>query len=152
LIGPLARHRARVVEAAFALAAARLMLRILPFTATMKLVGSGEARGADEAAPRRTADPVAAGVGVAVNRAAARLPWRFTCLTRSLAGRMMLMRRGVPSTIVFGVAKDVERIHAHAWLIAADGCVCGGREAPNFQPIAAFQEAASREIGTLPPV
>jgi Transglutaminase-like superfamily len=142
----LARHRLRVVEAMLALAAARLMLRILPFTTTMKLVGSGAISDHDDVAAHRTSDPVAAAVGVAVNRAAARLPWRFTCLTRSLAGRLMLMRRGVPSTIVFGVTKQMEHIRAHAWLVVADGFVCGGREAANFQPIAAFQELNSRDV------
>ena len=142
----LARHRSRVVEAMLALVLARLMLRVLPFTATMKLTGSGAASGGGDALPRRTRDPVAAGVGVAVKRAAAHMPWRFTCLARSLAGRLMLMRRGVPSTIVFGVTKQTGQISAHAWLIAAGGMVCGGREAPNFQPIAAFQESSSREV------
>jgi transglutaminase superfamily protein len=142
LISPLARHRVRVVEAAFALVAARVMLRSLPFTTTMKLVGSGEASGADEVVPRRTTDPVAASVGVALKRAAARLPWRFTCLARSLAGRLMLRRRGVASTIVFGVAKETEHISGHAWLVAAGGFVCGGHEAHNFQPIAAFKNRA----------
>jgi hypothetical protein len=128
-----------------ALVVARLMLRALPFSAAMKLVGSGAACGGDRVLPRRTSDPVAAGVGVALKRAAARLPWGFTCLARSLAGRLMLMRRGVASTIVIGVAKETEQVIAHAWLIAAGGLVCGGREAPNFQPIAAFQESSSPE-------
>ena len=142
----LVRHRLRVIEAMLALVIARLMLRTLPFTTAMKLAGTGVAAGNDDVLPRRSRDPVAAGVGVAVKRAATHMPWRFTCLARSLAGRLMLMRRGVPSAIVFGVAKDRDEISAHAWLVAVDGLVCGGREAPNFQPIAAFQESSSREV------
>ena len=142
----LARHRARVLEAMVALTGVGLMLRILPFNTAMKLMGVGKPRRGEDTNLRRTRDPVAAAVGVAVNRAAARLPWHFTCLVRALAGRLMLVHRGVPSTLVLGVTKTMEEVHAHAWLVARNGTVCGGREAVGFQPIAAFHEMGSRDI------
>ena len=138
-------HRLRVLEAMAALTTAGLLLRILPFRSIMVLVGIGRARAGEDVVLHRTSDPVAAAVGVAVNRAAARLPWHSTCLVRALAGRLMLMRRGVPSLVVFGVTKRMEHIHAHAWLVAGDGTVCGGREGAGFQPIAAFQEPNSQD-------
>jgi hypothetical protein len=142
----LARHRARVLEAMVLLTGVGLMLRILPFNIALKVMGVGKARGTEDLSLRRTRDPVAAAVGVAVDRAAARLPWHFTCLVRALAGRLMLVYRGVPSTVVFGVTKTTEQIHAHAWLVARNGTVCGGREAAGFHPIAAFQELDSRDV------
>ena len=138
-------HRLRVLEAMAALTTVGLLLRILPFRTTMKLVGIGRARAGEDVVLHRTSDPVAAAVGVAVNRAAARLPWRSTCLVRALAGRLMLMRRGVPSIVVFGVTKRMEHIHAHAWLVAGNGTVCGGRDGAGFQPIARFQELNSQD-------
>ena len=126
-----------------ALTTAGLFVRMLPFRTIMKLVGIGRARASEDVALHRTSDPVAAAVGVAVNRAFARLPWHSTCLVRALAGRLMLMRRGVPSIVVFGVTKRMDHIHAHAWLVAGNGPVCGGREGAGFQPIAAFQELNS---------
>ena len=128
-----------------ALTTAGLLLRLLPFRTIMKLVGIGRARASEDVALHRTSDPVAAAVGVAVHRAFARLPWHPTCLVRALAGRLMLMRRGVPSIVVFGVTKKMDHIHAHAWLVAGDGTVCGGREGTGFQPIAAFQELSSQD-------
>jgi hypothetical protein len=142
----LVRHRARVLEAMVLLTGVGLMLRILPFHIALKLMGVGKPRRGEDLNLRRTRDPVAAAVGVAVNRAAARLPWHFTCLVRALAGRLMLVYRGVPSTVVVGVTKTMEQIHAHAWLVARNGTVCGGREAAGFQPIAAFQELDSRDV------
>lgn len=50
----------------------------------------------------------------------------------------MLARRRIPSTIVFGVAGGGQ-LRAHAWLVAGDGTVCGGREAGAFTPIATFR-------------
>ena len=140
-----ARHRLRVVEAMVALTTAGLLLRILPFRTIMKLVGIGRARAGEDVALHRPSDPVATAVGVALNRAAVRLPWHSTCLVRALAGRLMLMRRGVPSIVVFGVTKRMEHIHAHAWLVAGNGTVSGGREGAGFQPIAAFQELNSED-------
>ena len=140
-----ARHRLRVLEAMVALTTAGLLLRMLPFRTIMKLVGIGRAPDGAEAVLHRTSDPLAAAVGVALNRAVARLPWHCTCLVRALAGRLIFMRRGVPSMVVFGVTKRKEHIHAHAWLVAGNGTVCGGREGAGFQPIAAFQELNSRD-------
>lgn len=123
-----------LAEAAVALTLARLALRSLPFRWL--------APSADWSAPAPpaagSADPRAARVGRAIGRAADRLPWHSTCLVRALAGRMMLARRGVPSVLCLGVAKDVEAFRAHAWLLASGGVVCGGREAPGYTPIAAF--------------
>lgn len=141
-----ARHRARVLEAMVALAGVGLLLRLLPFNLALKLMGVGRPRRGEDVHRRRTRDPVAAAVGVAVTRAAARLPWHFSCLVRALAGRLMLVHRGVPSTVFLGITKDVEGIHAHAWLVARNGTVCGGREAAGFQPIAAFQALESRDV------
>ena len=145
---PKAVHRLRVLEAVGALTVAGLLLRILPFRMVMKLVGSGAARAGENMVCRPATDPVAAAVGRAVNSAAARLPWRSRCLIRALAGRAMLMRRGVPSTLVLGVTKKMEELQAHAWLVAGGGSVCGGREAARFQPIAAFREHGPRSLRT----
>ena len=123
-----------LVEAALSLTLARLALRLLPFRwLAPSAAEPGPAR-AGTAGP----DPRAAGVGRAVERAAARLPWRSTCLVRALAGRLMLTRRGVPSVLCLGVAKDTGAIRAHAWLVAGGGTVCGGPEAPDYTAIAAF--------------
>jgi hypothetical protein len=131
------RHRLRVIEAACALSLARLLLRVLPFSRIARRAGTTDA--GEDAPARVTSDSKAAAVGAAVDGAAARLPWYSSCLVRALAGRLMLARRRIPSTLVLGVAKDAETLHAHAWLIAAGGTVCGGREVPDFHPIAALR-------------
>jgi len=40
----------------------------------------------------------------------------------------MLRRRGLSSTLVLGVAKDREKMEAHAWLVCGDQILTGGIE------------------------
>lgn len=133
------RHRLRVVEALAALTVAHVALRVLPFSWVVGAAGPVEAGGAGDRARQATGDPVGLDVRHALRAGARRLPWRATCLTRALAGRMMLARRGARSTIVFGVAAEGETVAAHAWLMTEGGAVCGGRIAPRFRPLAAIR-------------
>lgn len=132
------RHRLRVLEAACMLGSARVLLRVLPFRVIMRLAGGVRADQTPAAAHYSTRNAIAAGVGRALRRAESRLPWKSTCLVQALAGRFMLMRRGVASTLVLGVARQNGSIQAHAWLVC-DGAVCGGAESGRFQPIASFR-------------
>ncbi|GAC1414462.1 MAG: lasso peptide biosynthesis B2 protein [Acidobacteriaceae bacterium] len=63
-------------------------------------------------------------------------PARFVCFPQSLAGYLMLRRRGVPSTIVYGVARsDAGALIAHTWLTVGDRTVVGGEGSEAFSPI-----------------
>lgn len=47
--------------------------------------------------------------------------WENRCLVQSLAARRMLSRRGIPSTLHFGMVQNPEgQPTAHAWLTVAD--------------------------------
>jgi hypothetical protein len=65
-------------------------------------------------------------------------PGTVTCLQRSLALQSVLHRRGMPSTLVFGVRNGKEGPEAHAW-IEANGVVLNdtpdvARRFPAFAP------------------
>ena len=63
----------------------------------------------------------AARISWAVETAARSVPTAKNCLVRAIAGREMLARRGITSSIRLGVAKNSPNIlSAHAWL------ECGG--------------------------
>ena len=123
-----------------ALTIAKAMVRFAPFDRLRPLMGPA-GRAAAEAPPKASRGPAAVLVRVALRRAARRLPWHSSCLVHALAGRMMLAARGVPSTVVFGVARSPDGLQAHAWLTSQGGMVCGGREAPDFTPLARFDSA-----------
>ena len=60
----------------------------------------------------------------AIRSAAARLPFRATCLAQSLAASSMLRRRKLPHALHIG-ARKAEEIEAHAWVEAAGLVVAG---------------------------
>jgi hypothetical protein len=60
-------------------------------------------------------------VKLSLTRAANVLPWKSLCLSRSIAGYVMLRRRGIPAAILAGVkVRDDSSLHAHAWIRAGD--------------------------------
>ena len=133
-----ARLYLRAGEALLALVLSQLLLRLLPLDAIVKRLGFIVDEPRSHVQASATAAP---GVHVrrAIDSAAARLPWQPTCLVRALAGSMMLTRRGVGSVVVLGVRRDDASLAAHAWLAVDDGTVCGGEEAANYRPLAAFR-------------
>jgi hypothetical protein len=68
-----------------------------------------------------------------------------TCLMQAVAARQVLVSRGLPCQIYFGVRSQQagpsptgQSIGAHAWLRCAGTVVTGSAEAANFQPIAMY--------------
>ena len=60
----------------------------------------------------------------------------FVCFPQTLAAFLMLRRRGVPSTIVYGVGRSAEgTLIAHTWLEAGDRIVTGGEASAGFAAI-----------------
>lgn len=121
-------------EAAALLTLAGLALRLLPFRRLARRLGRWTQATPDDPAAAAAPAEIAA-VSRAVARARRRLPWRPACLAQAVAGSVMLGRRGVSSTIHFGV-DNAGGFRAHAWLTAAGRGVTGGDVAPTFKPIA----------------
>ena len=63
---------------------------------------------------------------------------KSTCLTRALACRLMLARRGEPSVVRLGVAKDGDAFAAHAWLESGAEILTGADGHERFAVIASF--------------
>ena len=112
---------ADLATAAAELALARLRLARL---GPRDLAGSGPPAPAHANDKRqRTIDRVA----FAIPRAAARLPWRTTCLVQALAARRWLARQGIESDLKLGARlADQQQLDAHAWLEVDGRIVVGG--------------------------
>jgi hypothetical protein len=67
-----------------------------------------------------------------------RVPWRALCFESALALRAMLARRGIPSTLHYGIAREDSQLKAHVWLSVEGEAVIGGAEAPLFSEVATF--------------
>jgi hypothetical protein len=63
-------------------------------------------------------------VNLSLSRAANVFPWKSLCLSRSIAGLIMLRRRGIPAVLLAGV-KPLEEasLHAHAWIHTGNGVI-----------------------------
>jgi hypothetical protein len=78
-------------------------------------------------------------IGLAVTRVSRLTPWRCMCLEQGLIAKVLLWQRGVPSTLVFGVANQTEnQLVAHAWLCCGGKVVVGGKGMSEFRIIASF--------------
>ena len=130
-----ATEKALALEAAAELAAATLLLAMLPFRhVARRLEGASPP-------PRSGIDPaLLRPIGRAVARAARHLPWHPLCLPQTMAARAMLRRRGIPSTLHFGMAlKGEERtMKAHAWLTAGTAGVIGTPAEGEFTVLARY--------------
>jgi hypothetical protein len=78
-------------------------------------------------------------IGAMLERVARHTWWRSMCLEKALAGRWMLRRRGIPSTMYVGMAKRGGSFIAHAWLVGEGRTVTGGNT-ENYATLAVFRE------------
>lgn len=133
------RERRLALEAYMLLGVMRAAILALPFRWIVRLLrleaGKGEAQGA------ALDDPRIAGIGWAIAAAAARTPWRSSCLAKAFCGSRMLGKRGIPSTLLLGVAKGEPGdglMKAHAWLCCGMQTVTGEKGRERFTQLAAF--------------
>lgn len=114
---------------------ARLALVTLPFRHVVRLA-------ATRPATLPAGDPQAQIIGRtrwAVRAVARRVPFRAMCLEQGLTARVLLRRRGVATTLHYGVAKDRDgRLSAHLWVRAGALDVIGTENADQFTLVATF--------------
>lgn len=134
--------RLLLLEAALYLGAARAALLSLPFRRIAVHLGRQVAP--DQVSPSPLAAPSdARKVAWAVDVMARHTPWDTACLARSIAGKFMLRRRGLPSWLFLGTTKDPSgNLLAHAWLRYGNEVLIGGGELDRFTPLSSFGEPA----------
>jgi len=78
-------------------------------------------------------------IGAMVRETARNVPWNSKCLDQALAARIMLARRGIASTVYFGVKNNENgQLAAHAWLRSGTLFVTGGNGRDRFTVINTF--------------
>jgi hypothetical protein len=133
---PAARRRV-LLEALLALAAARSLTLLMPFRHYSRWLGQPGAGTPAASLPPDTAQ-IAGQITWALAAAGANVPWDAPCLARAVAGKWMLRRRGIPSTLYLGAARDQNDLTFHAWLRAGDCIVTGESEARRHAVVASF--------------
>ena len=134
--------RRLLAEAVLSLAAARLLVLSTPFRRLSRRLGT---RGRESSTAAHTEAGLRAlrEVAWALQAAARRLPWRCACLEQGIAGKMMLRRRGMASTLYLGVAREGEAgspATAHAWLRSGPVVITGAAGRERYAVVATFAD------------
>jgi hypothetical protein len=130
-------ERSCLLEAVLWLGLARLAILVLPFRRLAPFLGRHMAQSPADAgaAPAEMLDRLS----WALAAASRHLPWECKCLAQALAGKAMLQRRGLPSTLYLGLAKGGEAgLRAHAWLRCGERILTGRQGMAGFTVIASF--------------
>lgn len=129
---------AMAAEAFVLLAFFRVCLAVVPVhrimrAATRERVGASW-DGAGETSERDVA--IAMRVQWAIEAVGRHSRVGFVCFPQTLAAYAMLRRRGVTSTMVYGVARSAEgELTAHTWLVVGGRSVVGGEGSAGFAEV-----------------
>lgn len=128
-----------VVQVYLLLGITRLAINTLPFTRLEKWLGQRLVETANEAplADLRQARKI----GWAIRAVSPYTPWKSNCFPQALTAKLLLRRRGIPSTLYMGVAFKQEEnaaLEGHAWLRCGPLFVTGGDGSKRFGAVATF--------------
>ena len=132
-------NRSLALESVAMLAAARLLVVTGREKNLVSRLGGAEPVREPELTSGGSTEGVAWQIGSMVERVAPHTWWRSMCLEKALAGKWMLRRRGIPSTMYVGMAKEGDRFIAHAWLVG-EGRTLTGAATKVYATLAAFRE------------
>jgi hypothetical protein len=131
--------RGLFLEAVTWLAAARLVVLVLPFRTLSRHLGTAmvESAADDDRARADLLRRIAWAIGAGSRRA----PWRCLCLEQGIAGKMMLRVRKVSNTLYLGVARDGDRhVIAHAWLRSGHMYLTGAAGRSQYTVVSMFAD------------
>jgi Transglutaminase-like superfamily len=127
-----------LIEAALLLALARIAIRIMPFRNIAPHLGHARAESPPQVTPEQAA--LAKKIGWAVVIMSRSAFWDTKCLVQAIAAQIMLKRRGIPSTLYLGVAKDETRdLIAHAWVRSGSAILTGAAGHSQFTVVSSFE-------------
>ncbi len=124
------------METAALLVFFRLALFALPYRSWRRYLGDPWGVGSHPVGNRM----MIAGVSQWIQRVSPYLSIGRGCLCKALAARAMLKRRGIETTLFLGVQKDTAgNLCAHAWLMAGNIPVTGGKDNGDLCQVAQFR-------------
>lgn len=127
---------ADAAEAFAALLLASLAIAVLPFRTLMGTIANPQGD-----VPPGDVDRLSRNVTQAIRRAERRLPLRIVCLHKGLATHWMLRRRGVATSVHYGISPGDTALKAHVWVDAGGRTIIGEDESDGFARVATFPAA-----------
>jgi hypothetical protein len=138
------QRRGLLLEAALGLILARLALRLVPFR-RLKPFFNRPVRGPEVDGPAR--QRLRKEVVWAILRTAKFLPGKMMCFPRGIVAQAMLRRRGVATTLYYGVTTgNGNGSTAHVWVQDGAQGVVGHRDAEACHILARYPEAQKQRV------
>lgn len=133
--------RLLVAESFVLLGLARAAVIVVPFRWLASVLGHKKNAVSVESEPEILPTPKMRRIAWAVKYVGRHTLWQSNCLAQAVAGRLMLKRRRISSTIYFGMIKDSDgEITAHAWLKSGKLILTGGDDLEGYVIVAAFSD------------
>jgi hypothetical protein len=132
------RQRLLLSEALTCLGLTRVATLLLPFRWLIPLLGRQQYETPTADTP--SCLPTLRAVARAIAAASRHAPWENACLVQAVTAKLMLKRRGIPSTLYLGVAREDDRLTAHAWLRSGSVVLTGDAGRQRFTVISTFGE------------
>lgn len=66
------------------------------------------------------------------------LPFKMKCFAEALAVKSVLRKNQIPSTLLLGVKKEMDKLSAHAWLKQGEAIIIGKKAAKEYTPVGIF--------------
>jgi hypothetical protein len=121
-----------LLQAAWLLPSIRLALALVPFKWLLNKISTDPGPGTTSPVPSLES------IVWSVEAVSRRLPFGRTCLTKALAAKFLLDRRGYRSKLRIGVARGAAgQLEAHAWIERDSAIVIGGPRGAvdRYQPL-----------------
>lgn len=127
-----------LIETTTLLFIARLLVLFLPFRVIAKRLGEHmtETTRQTSSLQEKTSEKI----GRAIRKVSRHTPFRSLCLEQAITCKFMLNRRGISSTIYFGLSKDEDasKLKAHAWTRSGSQIITGAKERHQFKIVSTF--------------
>jgi hypothetical protein len=122
------------IEASVLLGISKLMILFFPFKSIASKIGLPQT----ETSYSNPIESKVLAIQIAVIRGAKYICFSSKCYDQALATTFMLKRRGISSTIYFGLNKVDGQLAAHAWVRCGQLIVSGMGGHEKFTPVAWF--------------
>lgn len=129
-------EKALLFEAVFTSVVVKLIVLILPLRFYSKYLGIQQAESSDidETNNRH----ILYIISKSIVRSRKVITWKNRCMVEAITAKKMLKRRGLASTLYFGVSKENQKMAAHAWLRCGSVIVTGKQEMEKFVVVSTF--------------
>ena len=135
-MGKPAAEKLLLISVAAYLTFVKICTHLLPFRTLSSLIQTGDKKTASM--PERESGEITDNIARRVRSVSKKLPWNSSCLVQAAAAKLLLRRRGIPSSICFGVRKNgaqINQLGAHAWLMIDEDIVLGGDIADQYTQV-----------------